>query len=226
MSTSERESFRTMVKILNLVHDLRMRIDMEKSWGWATSKPLRQFWTDASQIMLQPSFRFKIRNDVQDLGCMISYTNQVVLGPLRDKIDNAIAKCNRLKKMNLSLEERAEKIQTAIWPATFYGALGMTIGDKHFTNLRRAATNVMVGEHKQASSHIALHFLSHRIQDPLLYVVSDLLTTLRRLFVYHPNLAKGVVHSLRCYTGQVFGPATALASYLCRLIWEITPNGP
>ena len=224
MSTSERETFRTMITILNLVHDLRMRIDLDKSWGWATSKPLRQFWHDASQIMLQPNFRFKIKNHVQDLGCMIAYTNQVVLGPLRDKIDNAMAKCNRLRKLNLSLEERAEKIQTAIWPATFYGALGMTIGEKHFTNLRRAATNVLVGDHKQASSHVALHFLSHRVQDPMLYVISDMFTTLRRLFVYHPSLANNFVQSLRRYSGQAHGPATALAAYIHRLDWEVTPG--
>lgn len=224
MSTSERETFRAMVKILNLVHELRMKIDMDKSWGWATSKPLRQFWYDASQIMLQPTFQFKIKNHVQDLGCMISYTNQVVLGPLRDKIDNAIAKCNRLRKLNLIFEERAEKIQTAIWPATFYGALGMTIGEKHFTNLRRAATTVLVGDHKQASSHMALHYLSSRIQDPMLYVVSDLLTTLRRLFVYHPSLAQRFVHAVCHFNGQVHGPATALASYLHRLGWEMTTN--
>lgn len=224
MSTSERETFRAMVKILNLVSELRMKIDMGKSWGWATSKPLRQFWCDASQIMLQPDFMFKIKNHVQDLGCMISYTNQVVLGPLRDKIDNAIAKCNRLRKLNLILEDRAEKIQTAIWPATFYGALGMTIGEKHFTNLRRAATTVLVGEHKQASSHVALHYLSSRIQDPMLYVVSDLLTTLRRLFVYRPHLAHRFAHAIRQFNGQVHGPATALASYLRRLGWEMTVN--
>ena len=111
MSTSERETFKAMVKILNLVHDMRMKIDMDKSWGWATSKPLKQFWNEASQIMCQPEFQFKIKNHVQDLGCMISYNNQVVLGPLRDKIDNAIAKCNRLRKLNLVMEERAEKIQ-------------------------------------------------------------------------------------------------------------------
>lgn len=100
----------------------------------------------------------------------------------------------------------------------------MTIGEKHFTNLRRAATTVLVGDHKQASSHIALHYLSSRIQDPMLYVVSDILTTLRRLFVYHPCLAQRFVTAVRHFNGQVCGPATALASYLCRLGWELTPN--
>ena len=222
MSTSERASFRTMIRILNLIHDLRMQIDFDKSWCWATTKGLQQFWREASALIPRPDFQFKIKNHVHDLGCMISYNNQVVLGPLRDKIDNAIAKCNRLKKLNLSLDQRAEKIQIAIWPATFYGALGLTIGDKHFTNLRRAAASVLVGDHKHASSPVALHYLSPHIQDPLLYIVTDLLTTLRRLFSYNSKLAWQFIQLIRQFDGTVKGPATTLASYLSKLQWEIT----
>lgn len=88
---------------------------------------------------MDPTFQFTVKNHVQDLGCMISYTAQTPLGPLRDKVDNAIAKCNPLKKLSLSLHQRAEKIQIAIWPALFYGTLGLAIGDKQLAILRRAA---------------------------------------------------------------------------------------
>ena len=52
----------------------------------------------------------------------------------------------------MDLDDKAEKIQVAVWPHTFYGALGQTIGDKHFQSLRRAATTVLIGDHKQGSS--------------------------------------------------------------------------
>lgn len=168
----------------------------------------------ASQLLQQPRFRFQIKNHVQDLGRMISYTNQTTLGPLRDKIDNAIAPCNRLRRLNLSLDERAEKIQVAIWPATFYGTLVVAIGDKHFSALRRAATNVLVGDHKQASSHVALHYLSRRVQDPLLYIVSDDCS-----HTIQPSL-----HYIRAFNGTVKGPASAIAHYLHKIGWEITAN--
>ena len=169
MSTSEKQCFRSLQLILNLIHDLRMRIDFSKSWCWGTTKTFREFWTAASLLLMAPDFKFPIKSQVHDLGCTISYTDKVVLGPLRDKIDNAVAKCNRVRRLNLSLDDRAEMIQVAVWPAVFYGALGLTIGERHFATLRRAATNVLVGEHKHASSHIALQYLTDRVQDPLLY---------------------------------------------------------
>ena len=175
-----------MQTLLNLVKDLRMTIDFNKSWAWATSKQFKEFWSHASTLLMQPAFKFHIKNNVHDLGCMIHYSNAVVLGPIRDKMDNAGAKCNRLRKLNLDLDERAEKIQVAVWPAVFYGTFEQVIGDKHFNALRRAAATVLVGDHKHACSHVAVQYLSHRLHDPLLYVVTDLITTLRRFFVYHP----------------------------------------
>lgn len=137
-------------------------------------------------------------------------------------MDNAVAKCNRLQKLNLDLDERAEKIQVAIWPAVFYGTLGQVIGDKHFKALRRAASNVLVGDHKHASSFTAVHYLPNRLQNSLLYVVTDLITTLRRFFVYYPAQADEVVQNACAFQGQIKGPATTLAAYLTRLGWEIT----
>lgn len=200
--------------LLNLVKDLRMVIDFSKSWAWATSKQFKEFWVQASALLMQPSFTFQIKNNVHDLGCMIHYSNTMVLGPVRDKMDNAGAKCNRLRKLNLDLDERAEK----------NGTFGQVIGDKHFKALRRAAANVLVGDHKHASSFVALHYLSRRIQDPLLYVITDLLTTLRRFFVYHAERAELFVQEVCAFQSQVKGPATALASYLKKLGWEMTPK--
>ena len=61
---------------------------------------------------------------------------------------------------------------------------------------------------------IAMHYLSDRVQDPLLYLINDMLTTLRRFFVYHPDMAEQILQSIRAYDGKVRGPATAIASYL------------
>ena len=98
MSTSEKQCFRSLQLILNLIHDLRMRIDFSKSWCWGTTKTFREFWTAASLLLMAPDFKFPIKSQVHDLGCTISYTDKVVLGPLRDKIDNAVAKCNRVRR--------------------------------------------------------------------------------------------------------------------------------
>ena len=71
---------------------------------------------------------------------------------------------------------------------------------------------------------IALHYLTERVQDPLLYIVTDMLTTLRRLYVYYPDAAQSILHTLRSFDGKVRGPASALASYLNKLGWEVSSN--
>lgn len=96
--------------------------------------------------------------------------------------------------------------------------------DSFSVNLRRATSSVLVGDHKQASSSVAMLYLSPKVQDPLLYLVTDMLTTLRRLFVYNPALAWQFITYIRSFTGDVRGPASALASYLKKLRWEVTAN--
>ena len=224
MSTSDQACFSAMTTILNLITSLKMQIDFKKSWCWATTKQFQTFWKEASALLMDPKFVFQIKSHAHDLGCTISYNNAVVLGPLRDKIDNAVAKCNRLRRFNLPLDEKAEKIQVAIWPAVFYGALGIQIGHKHFVSLRRAAASVLVGDHKHASSVVALHYLSDRVTDPLLYIITDILTTLRRMYIYYPKMANQFTSSVRAFEGKIRGPASALAAYLKHLQWELTSN--
>lgn len=214
MSMDQRDCMQAMIKIFNLVHSLKMRIDFTKSWCWATTKQFQEFWKSTSVLLMDPTFQFTIKSHVHDLGCMLQYSNRIVLGPLRDKIDNAIARCNRLKRLPLNIDEKGEKIQTAIWPYLFYGTLGMPLGDKHFKALRRAATNVLVGDFKHASSHIAMQYLTPRVQDPELYVINDLITTLRRLLSYYPALANTFVQRIITFDGMVTGPATTIAYYL------------
>ena len=67
-----------------------------------------------------------------------------------------------------------------------------------------------------------MHYLSTRVQDPLLYVVNDMLASLRRFVLYYPSLAEQMVASIRAFTGKVRGPAGALASYLRLLGWDLT----
>lgn len=73
-TTSERAAFLAMQKILNLITTLRMQIDFTKSWAWATSKQFKEFWRNASALLMQPTFQFQIKNNIHDLGCMIHYS--------------------------------------------------------------------------------------------------------------------------------------------------------
>lgn len=79
-------------------------------------------------------------------------------------------------------------------------------------------SSTLVGEHKCASSHIALHYLSDRVMDPLLYVVVTGLCSIRRLFYYHPTLANSMWSEIVSHTSTQ-GPCGALAGHLQKLHW-------
>lgn len=60
----------------------------------------------------------------------------------------------------------------------FYDAESQKIGGKYFVKFRRAATNVRVGNHPQASVMVANHFLTSTLVDPQLIVVNECLVAI------------------------------------------------
>ena len=50
--------------------------------------------------------------------------------------------------MDLSIPDEASKIQTSVWPLAFYGAESQVIGESNFQQLRRLATDALIGKQK------------------------------------------------------------------------------
>ena len=131
------------------------------------------------------SVEISVRHAAKDLGCTMQYTKQCVLGCLKDRMVAVTRRLTRLGRHNLTIDERASKIQMAIWPLAFYAAESPFIGESHFVKLRRQATDVLIGKHKYASSMLALSILSPKVEDPMLYVISTAICSFRRLFQCH-----------------------------------------
>lgn len=168
LSTSQRALFRALVSTLNFTSALRMKVDINKSWGWGTSKEMRQFWQCTELLFPHDQRTISVKHASKDLGCMLQYSKQIILGCIKDRMQAASRRLARLGKLHIPLRDKASKIQTAIWPLAFYGAESQCIGDTHFTLLRRQASDALVGPHKYASSFLALHMLCPQVEDPLL----------------------------------------------------------
>lgn len=213
-----------MTSTLNFTSALRMKVDINKSWGWGTSKDMRQFWQSTESLFLHDQSAIAIKHASKDLGCMLQYTKKVVLGCLKDRMLSASRRLGRLSKQQIPLREKASKIQSAIWPLAFYGAESQFIGETHFAKLRRQASDVLVGPHKYASSYLALHMLCDRVEDPLLYVIATALCSFRRLFHYHPHLMQEIWDCV-CSDSIGYGPCGALSQYLAKVQWIPKPGG-
>lgn len=224
MSTSQRALFRAMVATLNFTTALRMKVDIQKSWGWGTDLSMRTFWSQMNVLFPAGNIEIEVKQSSKDLGCMMHYTRRVTLGYLKTRMASAATRLYRLSKLHLTIPEKAAKIQAAIWPVAFYGAESQVIGDSHFVKLRRLACDALVGKHKFASSWIALHFLTDRVSDPLLYVILTAACSFRRLFFYHNVLAQDMWSSILT-SSSAKGPCGALAAYLRKVNWIPLPGG-
>ena len=225
LTCSQRENYQAFDCIRQLATELRLQIDYQKSWAWGTTKVARDQWQVTLNETMGDHHDVRILNSAKDLGCMCHYTKQVVLGHLKEKFLSAATRCKRLTYIATDLTQKADRIQNAIWPHAFFGAESQLVGEAHFKELRRAATTALVGPEQQASSWMAMHFLSTRLQDPLLYVLCTALSFLRRLFMHHPDKAQSFLLAVCSHVGHPHGPAGALACYLQRVHWKLTPDG-
>ena len=92
--------------------------------------------------------------------------------------------------------------------------------------LRRAGVNAVVGPWKQASTWVACHYLSKELQDPLLYVMVNLLCLIRAVFDFLPEKVHFFLRLLndQSYT-RSYGPVSACSMYLHQLGWELDTQG-
>ena len=187
-------------------------------------KQIEQFWKQIEPLFQHDQVTINVKQASKDLGCMLQYSKRIVLGCIKDRMLAAGRRLGKLAKQQISLREKASKIQAAIWPLAFYGAESQLIGDVHFSKLRRQASDVLVGPHKYASSFLALHVLYDKVEDPLLYVLATALCSFRRLFYYHPHLAAEMWERV-CSAPPRYGPCGALAGYLAKVHWLPKPEG-
>lgn len=150
----------------------------------------------------------------------MQYSKRIVLGCLNTRIQSAKRRLNRPQKLDLTIPDKAGKIQSAIWPLAFYGAESQVIGDSHFVTLRRLATDALIGKHKFASSYIALQYLSDKVMDRCYMSWSqDCALSAVYFTITHSMWFEIVSHT------STQGPCGALASYLAKIMWTPLQGG-
>ena len=220
IAKSIREQVKTPIKTLNWIESLRMQIAQSKSWAWGTDKNFKECARNLHLLFPQGDIVIQVRQTAKDLGMQIHYDKQQCLGCIQDRINICINRANRMEWIPMDINQKAWMIQTAIWPVALYSAESQAIGLKHFRDLRRAATNALIGRHKTSSAFLACRTLL------LLYVVVQALRTIRRLVTYNKDMAEDIIKSVVAFQGDYsIGPASSLKIYLTRIGWELHDDG-
>lgn len=150
----------------------------------------------------------------------VECTTTISVGIQRPRVHDAIFQAN-IPGMP---EDPYAGRKTSLISVAFYGVEGQVIGDAHFTQLRRCATDALIGKHKFASSYLAMQYISDKVMDPQLYVIVSGLCAICRLYHHHPSLAGEFWHKV-LEEATPRGPASALAAYLRKLNWTPEENG-
>ena len=226
LAENQKEHFKTLVRVLNWVSCLRMKMDFAKSWAWGTNKAFKDQAKEFECLFPSGDISISILQTAKDLGIQMHYDKQQMLGSILERIQTGVKRAHRLEWLPIDVNDKAHFIQTSVWPTALYSAEFQAIGQKHFSDLRRSATKALTGDHQFASTYLACSTICPELQDPMLYVVCNALRSLRRLYTYHPHLAKECVSYAASFTGKYsIGPASALRVYLNWLEWTIHPNG-
>lgn len=221
IAKSVRENFLAWIKTLQLVSALKMVISLSKSWLWSTSSKV---WGDLKNVNLlfpDGSTSVPILEHAKDLGEIVQYNKSCFSKPITERVDEAISRMERIKNLPLSITSKAAKIQGGIWSFGLYAADTHFIGMHHFKRLRRAAANALLGAYHHINPYLACLCLSKHIQDPLLYVVTVALRSVRRLFTIQKPLAHDFVKRTESFDACVtYGPASSLSKYLEKMgLW-------
>ena len=227
MSTNQKAHFLAYQQMLRGTSALRLQIDHDKSWHWGTKKDFRDFCLTFDCLHPQGDVKVQVKNSVKDLGEVVSYSKGgVSLGFIKEKIDGAITRLHRLEWIPVSLQTKAKMIQSAVWPLALYSSDTTYIGKHHYTSLRRAAVNCLVGKWHNSSSVIGCTFLSKFLIDPMLHTMMQCARIIRRIASVMPDFAKQTIVDAVSWTGsRPFGPATAFRQYVRQIGWHLDEDG-
>ena len=154
---------------------------------------------------------------------IIQYNKACFSRPLIERVDEAVFRIERLKNLPLNIEQKAIRIQTGIWSFGLYAADTHYVGMKHFSRLRRAAANALLGGFHHINPYIACIGISKYLMDPLLHVIVVALRSLRRLFSLDRNVAWLFVKLASSFDAKwAYGPASSLSNYLDKIGLKLT----
>ena len=212
--------------VLKFVSTLRLQIDWQKTWMWATTPSARNWWKKQGQSLFPTSVTIPVAASKCELGVPYQFQKSHQLVTRNHRLQHGFDRLNNLSRQPRPLLEKAYLVQTAVWPSCLYGAEGHCHSLAELARLRGAATKALLGDHKNTSPFLALGAITHKVQDPQLYVVEQQLRQLCRTLHHDAVLGLQILDDASHHRGRTaYGPAGSLAPSLSRIGVQLSADG-
>ena len=76
LTMSQKQNFMALQKTLQFVHSIRMTIDFEKSWAWATGRDFRKSLSNLELLFPDGKTTIHIVEDAKELGVRVKYNKK------------------------------------------------------------------------------------------------------------------------------------------------------
>ena len=108
-----------------------------------------------------------------ELGVPFQFQKGLQLATRNTRLAVGLDRLTNLAKQPRPMLEKAYLVQTAVWPSCFYGAEGHCHSLSEIARVRSAASKAILGDHNAASPFLVLGAVTHKVQDPQLYLIEQ-----------------------------------------------------
>ena len=225
---SRKDSLRASLRVaISVCSSLRLPIDWAKSFSWATTVPLRQYWDKEASRDLPDGVRLRRVREAMDLGVGFCFQSKMIKGKAEKRLEEGRRRLDVLRKQPRPLQSKLHLLLGAIWPQCFFGMHARVLPRATMDQFRSKAARALCHAGPSLSPYLVLSAVVPPLADPEVYMMIQSAVAMRKAFLLNPDLAMAIL--LRAVThwheGLAVGPATAFATMFQRQGWELAPTG-
>ena len=211
---------------VELIASLRMKIDWDKTWCWATSDHHKHAFKRVREEFLPANTKFTLINSAKELGLIMHYKCSPFREPHKVRHRQTIARLRKIKRLTATIDEKAKIIKTACFPKALHGAERYFTGQRFLDQLRTETAQALLGDYHNLNGYVASMCLSKFVEDPEFHLVKKAILEARTFLTFaSPDELKReffrVVATYRGLPAQAIGPASALNLYLAIILQKL-----
>eukprot|EP00438_Fugacium_kawagutii_P005624 Skav235142 [mRNA] locus=scaffold1072:49794:54677:- [translate_table: standard] len=190
-----------------------LRVDVQKSNCWATTKPLRQQMTPFPMTLVDHS---------AELGGALSFTKRQFTGVQQKRLAALGPRWVQLRNSQAPLWQKLASLPIVFWAAGLHGIAGNCLGQTHFDTLRSQAVKALRLNSAGVNPLLRLSLSSTPTADPGFWCLSNTVITFRRMLIKDPAFLNTWSLFMQHFDGKLFsGPCSQLLTVLHQIGWRI-----